>query len=61
MRGSSAEGDTNITKRKREEWEKEIETAFKKSNRLEGTPPNVKRQEEKKKKEEGTDRRGGKE
>lgn len=56
MRGSSAEGDTNITKRKREEWEKEIETAFKKSNRLKRIPPNIKRQEEEKKKKKETDR-----
>lgn len=56
MTGSFAESDVNISKRRREEWEKEMETAFKKSNRLERTPPNEKRLVEKEKKEEGTGR-----
>lgn len=48
--------ETSISKRKREELEKEAELAFKKCNRLKRTPPNVKRQTEKSKEDEQTDK-----
>lgn len=56
MTGNFAKSDGNISKRRREEWEKEMETAFKKSNRLERTPLNEKRQVEEEKEEEETGR-----
>lgn len=56
MTKSSAESGINISKKRREEWEKEMETAFKKNNRLERTPPKKKRLVEEEKKEERTGR-----
>lgn len=51
MKGNRTDCELGISKRKREEWEKEMEIVFKKSNRLERTPPDERRQREETKEE----------
>lgn len=52
MTGNRTDSELGISKRRREEWEKEMEKAFKRSNRLERTPPDERRQREETKREE---------
>lgn len=59
MTRNLTDSELGISKRRREEWGKEMEIVFKKSNRLERTPPDERRQQKEAKEEEIEKKSGG--